>query len=57
MAEKEAQRDKGREQSRRRSDSPIATKEELAEKRISLIVYVGNLPTSWREPDIRKFFE
>lgn len=26
-------------------------------KRIELIVYVGNLPTSWKEDDIWKFFE
>jgi len=34
----------------------VATKEELMAKRIELIVYVGNLPTSWKEDDIWKFF-
>ena len=57
MADKESGKDRSREQPRRRSNSPVATKEELNEKRIGLIVYVGNLPTSWRENDIRNFFE
>lgn len=35
----------------------MATKEELQLKKIELIVYVGNLPVSWTEDDIRKFFE
>lgn len=40
----------------KRSSSPVANKEELAMKRIELIIYVGNLPLSWNEDDIRKFF-
>lgn len=42
---------------RERSQSPVASKEELSAKRIEIIVYVGNLPTSWKEDDIWKFFE
>lgn len=50
-------KDKSKEKPRKRSESPAATKEELMAKRIELIVYVGNLPTSWKENDIWKFFE
>lgn len=41
----------------KRSNSPVATEEELKSKRIELIIYVGNLPLSWNEDDIRKYFE
>lgn len=40
----------------KRSSSPIATKEELEKKNIELIIYAGNLPLSWDEEDIKKFF-
>lgn len=49
-------KDKSKEKPRKRSESPVATKQELMAKRIELIVYVGNLPTSWKEDDIWKFF-
>ena len=39
----------------KRSSSPVATKEELASKKIELIVYVGNLPLSWNEEDITNY--
>lgn len=40
----------------KRSSSPVASKEELSLKKIELIIYAGNLPMSWNEDDIRKFF-
>lgn len=55
--DKSDKKDKPKEKPRKRSESPVATKEELTAKRIELIVYVGNLPTSWKEDDIWKFFE
>jgi RNA recognition motif-containing protein len=55
--EKTEKKEKTKEKPRKRSESPVASKEELMAKRIELIVYVGNLPTSWKEDDIWKFFE
>lgn len=40
----------------KRSSSPVMTKEELAAKKIELIIYVGNLPFSWSEEDITNYF-
>jgi len=54
---KDDKKDRYKERSRKRSESPIATKEELKAKKIEIIVYVGNLPTDWKEEDIWKFFE
>ena len=54
--EKTEKKEKTKEKPRKRSESPVASKEELMAKRIELIVYVGNLPTSWKEDDIWKFF-
>ena len=41
----------------KRSNSPVAYIEELKSKKIELIIYAGNLPLSWDENDIKKFFE
>lgn len=49
--------DKSNYRPKRRSESPVATKDELSAKRIELIIYVGNLPTSWKDTDIWTFFE
>lgn len=40
----------------KRSLSPIATQQELEKKRIELIIYVGNLPLSWNDEDIKEYF-
>lgn len=48
QGEKTERKEKAKDKPRKRSESPVATKEDLMAKRIELIVYVGNLPTSWK---------
>ena len=42
---------------RKRSDSPCASQDDIKSKEIELIIYVENLPITWKEEDIRTFFE
>lgn len=50
---KRPHRDYEGERKAKRSNSPVASREDLEKKKIELIIYVGNLPLSWNDDDIK----